>query len=268
MKKLIKVGEWQSKKVSNLAYKLSEHIDKIENYGASVSNPAIETNGILDLRKFFPAVENQLNSSSCVENALVGALEFLKIRNGSPYTLLSRLFLYYNARVLEGDVFKDQGSMVETGFRSLSIFGVPPEQEWEFNLNNLYLKPPPNVYSDALINKIDSYYNINDNDYKSLVKRALCAQHTVIFGMMVGEEYMDYSGGILTPTSNSFQNAGGHCQCICGYNDPQKYWIIRNSWASDWGESGYANVSYDYLDAAQACDFWVPYLPGTSTNNG
>ena len=37
---------------------------------------------------------------------------------------------------------------------------------------------------------------------------------------------------------------GGHCIVIVGYNDEEKYWIIKNSWGSSWGQGGYGKIGY------------------------
>jgi len=47
-----------------------------------------------------------------------------------------------------------------------------------------------------------------------------------------------YSGGILTSCGNSVD----HCVQLTGYANyggSQAYWIVRNSWGTDWGENGF-----------------------------
>jgi C1A family cysteine protease len=34
--------------------------------------------------------------------------------------------------------------------------------------------------------------------------------------------------------------------CV-GYSDPDRVFIVRNSWGSDWGDKGYCYIPYDYL---------------------
>src|SRR6266850_251813 len=52
----------------------------------------------VDLRSKCSPVEDQGQLGSCTANALVGALEFLEIKDGAPFADLSRLFVYYNER--------------------------------------------------------------------------------------------------------------------------------------------------------------------------
>lgn len=65
----------------------------------------------------------------------------------------------------------------------------------------------------------------------------------VITSMQVYEDFMYYGGGIYKHVSGSIQ--GGHAVTIVGYNDSERYWIVKNSWGVDWGEQGFVRVSYD-----------------------
>lgn len=65
----------------------------------------------------------------------------------------------------------------------------------------------------------------------------------VMTGMTVYEDFMTYSGGIYK--SSSKKRMGGHAVSIVGFNDFERYWIIRNSWGKEWGEAGFGRISYD-----------------------
>lgn len=61
--------------------------------------------------------------------------------------------------------------------------------------------------------------------------------------MTVYDDFLTYSGGIYKHVTGA--KAGGHAISLVGFNDLERYWIIRNSWGTNWGESGFARISYD-----------------------
>lgn len=237
---------------------------KVEAAGAAVAGAATEVNGVLDLRQWCSPIENQAQAGSCVGNSVVGALEFLQIRNGLPYTDLSRLFVYYNSRLMHGDQDKDDGTYIRIAMGTLSSLGTCSEKKWPYDLNQLFIRPSWGSYREAYPHKITSFYRIQDSSGQALVdsiKRALQAQHVVVFGMTVDEAYINApANGVIAMPKQTRLNPGGHAQVIVGYDDNKRHWIVRNSWGTYWGDKGYAYVPYDYLDASDANDFWVPYL--------
>lgn len=76
----------------------------------------------------------------------------------------------------------------------------------------------------------------------SQVKAAL-KRGPLMTNMTVYDDFMVYSSGIYKAVSNTV--AGGHVVSIVGFNDLERYWIIRNSWGAGWGEGGFARISYD-----------------------
>merc|ERR1712072_180556 len=60
----------------------------------------------------------------------------------------------------------------------------------------------------------------------------------------------DYTGGVLTSAACGSMGADSqdHCVMAVGFNStaPTPYWIVRNSWATTWGEQGYI-----YLEMAK-----------------
>src|SRR5208282_4459052 len=105
---------------------------------------------------------------------------FLEIKDKDPnFQFMSRLYIYYNERSIEGTVKTDSGAMIKDGIKSLNKLGVCPESEWQYNENAFTVKPNAQCYIDAIPNKIVSYYKVNDmND----VKAVLCSGYPVVFG--------------------------------------------------------------------------------------
>jgi cathepsin F len=56
------------------------------------------------------------------------------------------------------------------------------------------------------------------------------------------EPWMDYNGGVFADASCTHAYTDlDHCVQLVGYTSG--YWIVRNSWNTDWGENGYIYIS-------------------------
>src|SRR5206468_11164307 len=52
------------------------------------------------------------------------------------------------------------------------------------------------------------------------------------------------SGGqVYVPTTTVL--GGAHALLVVGYDEPGRYWIVKNSWGTGWGDQGFGKVSYD-----------------------
>ena len=91
----------------------------------------------VDLRRGCSRVEDQGQLGSCTANALVGNLEFLERKAGHRVTNLSRLFVYYNERAMEGMINDDAGAMIRDGVKSLVKLGVCSEKNGLTRLGSL-----------------------------------------------------------------------------------------------------------------------------------
>lgn len=235
---------------------------------AAVPNPIAEANGVLDLRPFCAPIDNQGQVSDCVADSTCSGLEFCQVRNGRPFTKLSRLFLYYNARLQTGDTLKDEGTYIRLAFSSLTTLGTCPEATWPYDTSQVFTRPSWAAYQQAYPHKTAAFYSISPDVVSAggqglvnAIKQALRAQHPVVFGMTVDDDYESSADGNIAMPAASRINPGGHAQLIVGYDDNHGTWTVQNSWGTDWGDNGFAHVPYAYLDASQASDLWVPFLP-------
>jgi len=65
----------------------------------------------------------------------------------------------------------------------------------------------------------------------------------LVAGFTVYADFGRYKAGVYHWDHVS-QVAGGHAVAIVGYDSNQQYWIVKNSWGSNWGENGYFRIGW------------------------
>merc|ERR1711879_1122366 len=72
----------------------------------------------------------------------------------------------------------------------------------------------------------------------------------------------DYTGGVLTSAAcgSMAADAQDHCVMAVGFNAtaPTPYWIVRNSWATTWGDQGYIYLEMAKNTCGVADDATIP----------
>ena len=170
----------------------------------------------------------------------------------------SRLFIYYNERVLENTVHSDSGAQIRDGIKTVANQGVCPEVIWPYVINKFANKPSQQAFSLALQEKAVSYQKL-----LSLVdmKSCLAQGYPFVFGFVVYPEFESQqvaTTGIVPMPNTSEKPLGGHAVLAVGYDDVNKVFIVRNSWGTFWGKSGYFTLPYDYVTNSDlASDFWT-----------
>merc|ERR1719343_1523178 len=74
----------------------------------------------------------------------------------------------------------------------------------------------------------------------------------------------DYTGGVLTSAAcgSMAADAQDHCVMAVGFNSTAStpYWIVRNSWATTWGEEGYIYLEMAKNTCGLADDVTIPVV--------
>ena len=202
----------------------------------------------IDLRSECPPVYDQGQLGSCTGNGIAGAVEFDQRKQGSKEFTPSRLFIYYNERVIEGTVNQDSGAQVRDGIKSVATLGVPAETDWPYDIAKFADKPPPIAYSDAKQDITKVYSRVAQN--LSQMQGCLAEGYPFVFGFTVYESFeseaVAQSGEVPMPAPGE-SVVGGHCVVAVGYDNTKRVFMIRNSWGSDWGVNGYCFMPYEYL---------------------
>ncbi len=187
---------------------------------------------------YVTSVKNQAPAPTCEAYGLCAALETIaQYKVGYPFGCdLSEAHLYFYAN---GTVAR--GGVSLTGAADYLIeHGVPDEGCF----------PDPHRPFDApfasLLGwenrtvKITSWGWVNKTE--DAMKQALINYGPLVVAIYSYNDFTRYKGGIYTPKVKTHH---GHVVTIVGYNDTERCWIIKNSAGTDWGEQGYARVSYD-----------------------
>ncbi len=214
----------------------------------------------VDLRPECPAVYDQGQLGSCTANAIAGAVGFEQMKQKLAQIFTpSRLFIYYNERVIEHTVASDSGAQIRDGIKSVGKQGDCPETEWPYVIAKFKIKPPAKCYSDAEKYRAVSYQRLTP--VLGQLKGCLASGYPFVFGFTVYESFesaqVAKTGHAALPASGE-SAIGGHAVMCVGYDDAKQWFIVRNSWGPNWGKKGYFTLPYPYLISANlASDFWT-----------
>ena len=214
----------------------------------------------VDLRDKCSPVEDQASLGSCTANATAGALEYLENKVGSgSFENFSRLFVYYNTRVLGKTVHEDSGGSLRDSVKSVVRVGACDELIWAYDISKFTIRPSLACYRNAKPHKIVDYHRI-DGGLSDLLQ-CLAEGYPFVFGFSVFSEFEGpqvASTGVLNLPAPDETFQGGHAVCAVGYDMDAKTVLVRNSWGSNWGQGGYFTMPFAYISNPNlASDFWT-----------
>jgi len=232
----------------------------------------------MDHRPKMTPIRDQGHRGTCVAFACMAALEpFPTI----PDDLSEQYAYYIIKRTLDPNPSPCRDGVAT--WRAADVLrrqSVCEERYWRYNKNrwsypnkscidNLTQAPPPSAARRNAHYGIQSYRLIFDDgptgttsiknvDY---LKRIIFANYNIVIGLYVaGTDWGDGKGIIRVQydaRGNPVSPRGGHAMLICGYNDKDQYFIVKNSWGPSWGHSGYAYISYNYIRQYAKYGFYV-----------
>jgi hypothetical protein len=222
-------------------------------------------------------IKDQGGRGTCVAHAGLAALEVAY----KPLSLdLSENYGYYKFEgSSEAEVCLDNGLNTQTSGQLMTDHGMSPETCWPYvsSLSGIDCPVPietpwpVSTCSTQAKYGVTSHHKINRKDdlaedvgewinNPKYLESVLCAGHDIVAGFFVVGWPAGVTGVIDAVQGESI---GGHAMVIVGFvrtADPAHgggYFILKNSWGTGLGQSGYVYLSYDYMRVYSKYGYYI-----------
>ena len=208
----------------------------------------------MDLRESWWKIGDQGATGSCVGWATADSvLRWMYVRSGQiPMTdRLSTRFIWMAAK--ETDEFtsapttfiEDDGTSLKAALDVARKFGAVTDKVLPFS-GQLYPYPAKTFYAMAAKLKIKSYFNLGRAG--SSWRTWIATQGPILTRLDVDATFDGVGKDGKMDVYQASTASGGHAVAIVGYT--RTAFIVRNSWGTSWGASGYAFASVKYAEKA------------------
>lgn len=209
---------------------------------------------VVDLRKQCSPIENQGQLGSCTGHGIAGIMEQLENKTnqgesteGNKFFRVSRLFIYYNERQMEGTIRSDAGALITDGIKTGKMIGYCNEALQPYIESKFAVAPPAACYMDAKNHRITSAKKILD--INGMIN-CITSGYPFTGGIQVYESFESDSvaqTGIIPMPKKTEQCLGGHCIGFFGFNKNKNMFICRNSQGAEQGDGGYFYLPFEYV---------------------
>ena len=207
----------------------SVYNEPLQTYGTLPSSWDWRTNG------GSVTVRDQGNCGSCWAFSTMGPLEHaIKIKDGVELNLAEQQLVdcnTHNYGCANGgynsmDMLKSNGAALETCYPYTAKDGTCKT-------------------SCALGHKIDSWAWVagssNGTPTTDQIKAAIYTYGPISVSVACDSTFDAYKSGVFT---HNYTGSLNHMVVLVGWSDTDGAWIMRNSWGTSWGESGYMRIKY------------------------
>ena len=193
---------------------------------------------------FVTPVRDQSSCGSCWAFAAVAATE---ARHATAYNLTDPTTDFSEQQVLSCSGAGDcGGGYISGAFNFIRDTGTPDEDCFPYSATDEDCSNRCSDWADRSF-QIDSWSWVTTTDYTNTtaIKNAL-QNGPVATWFKVYLDFYFYSSGIYEQVWGQY--VGNHFVLIVGWNDAEQAWIAKNSWDTDWGESGYFKIKWGEVE--------------------
>jgi C1A family cysteine protease len=218
---------------------------------------------IVDLRSSFSSIDEQYSMGSCVGSALASIFEYFHFYTTGNMKRFSRLFIYYNARMMEDHVSQrnatefDSGADLQFAIVSLIEYGCCEEEYWPFYEHLINQQPNHAAYVNGKYHRLHEFNRLSNNIYQ--LRQCLAQGYPFVMAIRIFPSFSsDHRGYIPMPRHQQRASQYRHAVVCVGYIHSERVFIIRNSHGIHWGDHGYGYLPYDYVtDKILSKDLWA-----------
>jgi C1A family cysteine protease len=202
----------------------------------------------VDLRPGLPPLRDQgLVRGTCLAFATTTTHEARR-RSAADNEDLSTEALFWAAKEVEGN--REDGTTFSAVAIALEAPGQPPESAWPYDpardITEAGYGPPVAATDSAVLRRARLQAVATTVD---AITAELAAGNVVVVGFELWEEFelLEDEDELGVPNAGDL-NGSYHAVALVGYSELSRRVLVRNSWAEEWGDGGYAWIPYEFVD--------------------